>query len=748
MWGSFEITGGQKILLAVNGEFSAATYKDFFTQPNWDFDEFLNAAGRRLGMSAACAFNVEGTSIDDCSFINDGDIIFISSDTTFIPPPSISASTHGDEASSLPSVVGPYAVGNFLGRGGFGEVRMGVHQFSGARVALKFASKATIGASLDSAQRSLQESQVLTTLRHKNVINMLSREESSRHVVLVFELMEGGDLREYLMSRGPTAGDARLSDADANMVFLQLVAGVNYAHMQRILHRDLKLENIFLLKKGTLVDVKIGDFGLSSFYRNTSTTKTLFDGYGTLYILPPEVFDKSGPRVIGPEFDVWALGVCLYSLLHGRLPFGGPDLQTSIPPAVIKQRIIAGQYTVDTSTVSPPAHDLVARMLCPSPADRITIADIVAHPWLHGSIPESPLVSPVRPGIPTAEEPLFMRADSMKSTTTTTSEGIPDSIDDILSSTTKNVSESVATTRSTTHNDSWVRMSPRRADDLSSRSSLLGRRPGNDVATSDDSSTASTALHAGGGAGGLAGSNTVTLLDELDKSIRSHASMRSSAPSPHPSGLDRVDVMDALSGSFHGSAAADDVFDRSEHGTVRLVSRIKPPMWARIDEDAVFDESAGAYGGSGIAAAAAAKPVPRRRLTAPEIVRSRSVSTVVTPDRFAELAATGGGGGVGGSDKGGSGTTEVLSPTSSTRRRHSSDFPRSLNSSLHGAGSTSTAKNGPRQDTLTAAVREATMSVSQRSAGEDGRQRPSATSMAGRAVAGGDATKGDRKATF
>ena len=329
MWDSFDAAGQHgggrtTVMLRVNGDHLAATHKEFYVEPHWtSIHDFLNSAGRRLGIPANFAFSSDGVPIDDCSFIGDGDVIVISSDKTFLPlPPNISASAHGDEVSAvlLPSAVGPYVVGDFLGRGGFGDVRLGVHQFTGARVALKLLSKATIGASLEAAQRSLQESQVLTTLRHKNIINMLSREESQRHVILVFELMEGGDLRDYLVSRGPTASEVQLSDADAKIVFRQLVQGVNYAHMRRVLHRDLKLENIFLHKKGSLTDIKIGDFGLSDFYENTATKQTVFDGYGTLYILPPEVFDKAGTQAIGPEFDIWALGKSIWTARRASYP--------------------------------------------------------------------------------------------------------------------------------------------------------------------------------------------------------------------------------------------------------------------------------------------------------------------------------------------------------------------------------------------------------------------------------------------
>jgi serine/threonine protein kinase len=155
--------------------------------------------------------------------------------------------------------------------------------------------------------------------------------DSVNHVVLVFELMEGGDLLNYMLSQRKTDSTSHngtdkemtederlsLSDEDAKLVFQQLLHAISYAHNQHICHRDLKLENI-LLKGKTLQVVKVGDFGLSDFYRPGSTAKT---EVGTLAFLAPEVF--RGTANSGPPLDVWALGVVLFTMLNGRLPFDG-----------------------------------------------------------------------------------------------------------------------------------------------------------------------------------------------------------------------------------------------------------------------------------------------------------------------------------------------------------------------------------------------------------------------------------------
>jgi hypothetical protein len=551
-------------------------------------------------------------------------------------------------------------------------------------------NKAAIS-SLDAAQRSMQESRVLMTLRHKNIIKLLSCEETPHHLVWVCELMEGGDLHQYLVSRGPTAADARLADADAKMVFSQLVEGLSYAHMRRILHRDLKLENIFLRHKGSLVDIKIGDFGLADVYVSTATQQTTFDGFGTPYILPPEVFDATWTRAIGPEFDVWALGVCLYALLYGRVPFGGPTLHTRVSYAVTKQLIVAGHYVVDDTEVGPHAHDLVAKMLCPSPAQRVTVADIVAHPWLHAATPDSP---PVSPGV---------RLDPVASTTSPLAATAPaaaaaaaacmtarDSIDDLLSATTTFSSTTTAT--ATVTSGRLLRTPLPRGSPSPNTTTSDDRR------TNDGSSNSRTGPTGALRAAAAAGHHTQALVDELDKSVGGlgqSALRMSCTPSPITTvGLD----IDALTGSIHGGAA-DEAMERSEHGTARLVGRLKPQTWKRIDEDAEYDEGTDADTGSAtdqppLVGIVAVKPVARRRLTAPEIA----------PDRFAVLsaaAARAGGGGGGGSD-----------------RRHSiTGLPRnrSHGDRLYAAGASTVAK---------------TAAATALDASQHGERRPSATGIA------------------
>ena len=269
---------------------------NFVLHTSLTLDHFLQAAGNVLNIRAEWAINSDGMTIDDVMYISDNDVITLS-ETKTLRKNSVSSNSLSNElkftANGLPIEVGPYSVCEFLGMGGFGEVHRGIHQRTKEQVALKFVSKSRLR-DVHDALKIQQECQMLLSLKHPNIIHMYSREETSQHWVLAFELMAGGDLHNYLCKRGGekrVVADVKLTNDESKRVFQQIVSGVSYAHSKYIIHRDLKLENIFL-QEDNLEKIKIGDFGLSDLFNHTDR-KHKFDGMGTLYILPPEVFQET-----------------------------------------------------------------------------------------------------------------------------------------------------------------------------------------------------------------------------------------------------------------------------------------------------------------------------------------------------------------------------------------------------------------------------------------------------------------------
>jgi len=156
----------------------------------------------------------------------------------------------GDAPKTTPNF---YRAGKMLGRGAFGKVSMGMHKLSRKLVALKCINKEFM---TDDKQKSkvMHEVGILLRLRHQSVVKLYETFETKRHMLLSMELCAGGDLLNYVRKR------KKLDEDVAKVVFTQIIEGLGYIHKKRILHRDIKLDNILLDGKG---NVKIADFGVS-----------------------------------------------------------------------------------------------------------------------------------------------------------------------------------------------------------------------------------------------------------------------------------------------------------------------------------------------------------------------------------------------------------------------------------------------------------------------------------------------------
>jgi serine/threonine protein kinase len=223
--------------------------KNLYMEPDWSFQEFLKAGSQRLDIVplATRVFTIDGVEIDDCLMIEDDDILFLSTNgEDFIMPSNANnqnIESNNDSLKDESAIVHGYRVSTVLGRGGFGEVRLGEHTVTSEKVALKFLRKSDIS-TIGAAERTVTEIQCLATLKHPNIIKLLHHTETLNHVILIFELMEGRDLMKYLCKRGDTALEVALTEDECRPLFHQIISGVSYAHNHHICHRDLKLENI------------------------------------------------------------------------------------------------------------------------------------------------------------------------------------------------------------------------------------------------------------------------------------------------------------------------------------------------------------------------------------------------------------------------------------------------------------------------------------------------------------------------
>ncbi|NXV71880.1 NUAK2 kinase, partial [Atlantisia rogersi] len=206
-----------------------------------------------------------------------------------------------------------------------------------------------------------REIEIMSSLNHPHIIAVHEVFENSSKIVIVMEYASKGDLYDYISER------QRLTEQEARHFFRQVVSAVYYCHKNGVVHRDLKLENILLDANG---NIKIADFGLSNIYQHDKLLQTYC---GSPLYASPEIIN--GRPYKGPEVDSWSLGVLLYILVHGTMPFDGHDYKT-----LVKQ-ITSGDYREPTKLSD--ACGLIRWMLMVNPERRATIEDIATHWWVN-----------------------------------------------------------------------------------------------------------------------------------------------------------------------------------------------------------------------------------------------------------------------------------------------------------------------------------------------------------------------------
>jgi len=262
--------------------------------------------------------------------------------------------------------IGHYILGETLGVGTFGKVKIATHEITGHRVGVKILNRKKI-ASMDMAHKVRREIQFLKLFRHPHIIKLYEVITTPTDIFMIMEYVSGGELFDFIVKNG------RLSEADARHYFQQIICAVEYCHRHKIVHRDLKPENLLLDESKR--NVKIADFGLSNIMEDGEFLKT---SCGSPNYAAPEVI--SGNLYAGAEVDVWSCGVILFALLCGRLPFDDEYI-----PSLFK-KIKGGIFTVP-SWVSPAARDLLYAMLAVDPLKRIGIQEIRENEWFNIDLP-------------------------------------------------------------------------------------------------------------------------------------------------------------------------------------------------------------------------------------------------------------------------------------------------------------------------------------------------------------------------
>uniref|UniRef100_A0A6B2L0Z2 non-specific serine/threonine protein kinase n=1 Tax=Arcella intermedia TaxID=1963864 RepID=A0A6B2L0Z2_9EUKA len=248
-----------------------------------------------------------------------------------------------------------------LGKGGLATVRVGIDFMNNHRVAVKIIDKTKLTQPREQIG-IVREITIMKLLKHENILHLYDVYENKDNIFLILDLYEGGDLYSYVTSNGP------LRNSEAVRLFRQLINGVEYCHRNLIVHRDLKPENLLL--SADLKTLVLSDFGLSTGVAgHRAYLKTRC---GTIHYISPEV--ARGDPYVGTAADIWSCGVILYAMVTACLPFEGDSLP------VVLQKVVCGRYTIPQN-LPEELKDLIQKMLCVDPTQRITAIQIKRHPW-------------------------------------------------------------------------------------------------------------------------------------------------------------------------------------------------------------------------------------------------------------------------------------------------------------------------------------------------------------------------------
>ncbi|XP_067273267.1 5'-AMP-activated protein kinase catalytic subunit alpha-2 isoform X1 [Pseudorasbora parva] len=261
--------------------------------------------------------------------------------------------------------IGHYILGDTLGVGTFGKVKIGEHQLTGHKVAVKILNRQKIR-SLDVVGKIKREIQNLKLFRHPHIIKLYQVISTPTDFFMVMEYVSGGELFDYICKHG------RVEDTEARRLFQQIISAVDYCHRHMVVHRDLKPENVLL--DGNK-NAKIADFGLSNMMSDGEFLRT---SCGSPNYAAPEVI--SGRLYAGPEVDIWSCGVILYALLCGTLPFDDEHV-----PTLFKK--IRGGVFYMPEYLNRSVASLLMLMLQVDPLKRATIKDIREDEWFKQDLP-------------------------------------------------------------------------------------------------------------------------------------------------------------------------------------------------------------------------------------------------------------------------------------------------------------------------------------------------------------------------
>eukprot|EP00041_Stephanoeca_diplocostata_P025131 m.651500 g.651500 ORF g.651500 m.651500 type:complete len:515 (+) comp22676_c3_seq3:342-1886(+) len=262
-------------------------------------------------------------------------------------------------------ICGMYTFMETIGIGSDAIVRRACHTITNDSVAVKIIKKD--GFTPEELEKMRREVNIMRMIEHKHVVRLYQVLETESKLYMFLEFGEGGDLQQHIVAHG------RLSEPRARNVIKQVSEGLKYCHNNRVAHRDLKAENILFTDLRARI-VKLADFGFGNTFDEGAMLHTMC---GSLMYSAPEVLLEE--PYDGPAADMWSLGCILYLMVCGSLPFYDPK------DAVAVVKVMDVEYE-EPEHCSRNCIDLIANLLVKDPAGRLTVEQVIAHPWLDGPV--------------------------------------------------------------------------------------------------------------------------------------------------------------------------------------------------------------------------------------------------------------------------------------------------------------------------------------------------------------------------
>ncbi|KAF7718197.1 Serine/threonine-protein kinase KIN4 [Penicillium ucsense] len=311
-------------------------------------------------------------------------------------------SNNGKDLKRKETTFGTYILGQTLGEGEFGKVKLGWKRDGSIQVAIKLIRRETLGSNPNRLPKIYREISILRDLAHPNIVRLHEMVETDRHIGIIMEYASGGELFDYILN------NRYLKDNSARRLFAQLVSGVGYLHKKGIVHRDLKLENLLLDRNRNII---ITDFGFANtfnpvdqleeeieynltnkeYVKRKRLDKLGPDGYrrgdlmqtscGSPCYAAPELV-VSDSLYTGRKVDVWSCGVILYAMLAGYLPFDDDPANPDGDNINLLYKYIVTTPLTFPEYVTPHARDLLRRILVPDPRKRADLFEVARHSWL------------------------------------------------------------------------------------------------------------------------------------------------------------------------------------------------------------------------------------------------------------------------------------------------------------------------------------------------------------------------------